>query len=621
MSDSDLEIAYLFGDEGHLDYLFGDREVDILDHCLARFLILDTTATAAFIFAALCLLSITVGNMQTILRYVRSTHSFLADVLRFAIIRGAQLGHLSERLATYYRPGDQLGRCGATLHIIATLLAVNVAYAVFLKPAILYLHGFIGGWAAENGDLTVPCIDTFNRFINLGVRDLTEWNETCACFGEEGGISWHAWIQDWYTTPIKDDINHIPGIICALASLALGAWLYAVYIVAVWVNRYLSEPEPPDHTEDYKNLLGQYPGLVDQYASIIQELTDALEHGKEELARRSDALRIKEKMLQASWEANRRLSEVRVMQEEFREEFRSQTEPTKNELRVEVAKLTRNLELARREVIRVEQLQADTSRTLTKNVTMLQRKVDNRDEAIIASRNECASLRAHVQTREQQLVISESSLSDTKAALERAIEQSREKIIECDSLKASHDSLMAGYRTMQMVSKERDQMVASLEAELAAADSEAVDIFNQLQDLKLAAERGQHSNPHQDERTVLEAAISERCRAIELDATANARSQADAFARERADLQGQLEKATLGLQKSQTMFHQSQEKVSLLQDRLVKFEEGKDPDSQEIAPLIDVHAIQRALADSELTVAIQLSEIESLTKELRRLKE
>jgi hypothetical protein len=29
-SGHDLEIAYLFGDEGHLEYLFGDGEIDSL---------------------------------------------------------------------------------------------------------------------------------------------------------------------------------------------------------------------------------------------------------------------------------------------------------------------------------------------------------------------------------------------------------------------------------------------------------------------------------------------------------------------------------------------------------------------------------------------------------------
>jgi hypothetical protein len=29
-SDRDLEMAYLFGDEGHLVYLFGEREIDSL---------------------------------------------------------------------------------------------------------------------------------------------------------------------------------------------------------------------------------------------------------------------------------------------------------------------------------------------------------------------------------------------------------------------------------------------------------------------------------------------------------------------------------------------------------------------------------------------------------------
>jgi hypothetical protein len=60
--------------------------------------------------------------------------------------------------------------------------------------------------------------------------------------------------------------------------------------------------------------------------SIIRGLEDALEHGKKELARRSDALRIKEEMLQASWEANRRLSEVHLVQAEFRR----QTDPHKH---------------------------------------------------------------------------------------------------------------------------------------------------------------------------------------------------------------------------------------------------------------------------------------------------
>jgi hypothetical protein len=80
-SDHDSEMAYLFGDEGHLTYLFGDSEIGILDQWLTLFVILDTTTIATFIFAALCPLSIVVGNMQTVLRYVPSVHSFLASAI------------------------------------------------------------------------------------------------------------------------------------------------------------------------------------------------------------------------------------------------------------------------------------------------------------------------------------------------------------------------------------------------------------------------------------------------------------------------------------------------------------------------------------------------------------
>ncbi|KAN0078603.1 hypothetical protein V8E54_005116 [Elaphomyces granulatus] len=98
--------------------------------------------------------------------------------------------------------------------------------------------------------------------------------------------------------------------------------------------------------------------------TIIRGLTDALEHGKKELARRSDALCIKE-MLQASYEANRRLSEVRLVQEEFR----CQTDPTNTELHLEVSKLTRKLELAQHDLTRVE---AEMSSALAEQVAMLQ---------------------------------------------------------------------------------------------------------------------------------------------------------------------------------------------------------------------------------------------------------
>jgi hypothetical protein len=297
---------------------------------------------AAFIFAALCLLSIMAGNMRIILRCVHSVPGFLAGTLRFATM-GARLGHLLERFTAYYRPGDKLGRCTATLRIISTLLAVTGTYAILLKPAILYLCGFIGGWTVEHGELTAFCVNTFGRLIDVGVTGLTEWHQICTCFGEEDGISWHAWLQDWYASPVYSDINHLLGIICALAGLILNVWLFAMYFVAVWMTR------EPDNTilqkdgDDYQSILGQYSSLVDRSISIIRELVDALEHGKEELARRSDALRIKEEML-----------------------------------------------------------------------------VD-RDEAVIASQTECASLRDQVLTQERQLAATESSLADAKAVLEGTV--------------------------------------------------------------------------------------------------------------------------------------------------------------------------------------------------------
>jgi hypothetical protein len=356
-SDHHLEMAYLFGDEGYLDYLFGDREVNSFDRCLAQFLILDTTAMAAFIFAALCLLSIIAGSMRVILRCVHSVPGFLAGTHRSATM-GARLAHLLERFTAYYRPGDQLGRRAATLRIISTLLAVAGAYAVLLKPAILYLCGFIGGWTIEHGQLTVFCVNTFGRLIDVGVTGLTEWHQTCTCFGEEDGISWHAWLQDWYISPIDSDINHLPGIICALAGLIFNAWLFAMYFVAVWMTRSPSEPDDMVTILHYQSILGQYPGLVDRSMSIIRELVDALEHCKEELARRSDALRIKEEML-----------------------------------------------------------------------------VD-RDEAVIASQTECASLRDQVLIRERQLAATESSLADAKAVLGCGV--NRESAIECDSSESSY---------------------------------------------------------------------------------------------------------------------------------------------------------------------------------------
>jgi hypothetical protein len=107
-SNHDLEMAYLFGDEGHLEYIFADMKADFLDRCFARFLILDTTTMAAFVFAALYLVSIMVGNLWIIFRCVHSILGFLTGFV-------------------YY----QLGRRAATLRIISTLLVFTAAYAVF----------------------------------------------------------------------------------------------------------------------------------------------------------------------------------------------------------------------------------------------------------------------------------------------------------------------------------------------------------------------------------------------------------------------------------------------------------------------------------------------------------
>ena len=60
---------------------------------------------AAFVFAALCLLSIMVNNMRIILYGVHFMLDFLAGALRFATM-GARLGHLVERLMVYYCPGE-----------------------------------------------------------------------------------------------------------------------------------------------------------------------------------------------------------------------------------------------------------------------------------------------------------------------------------------------------------------------------------------------------------------------------------------------------------------------------------------------------------------------------------
>ena len=620
--------------------------MDCFDRALAWLLILDTTTMAAYVFAALCLLSIMVGNMGMVIHCMRFVLDFLAGALHFATM-GARLRHLVERLMAYYCPGGQVGKRGATLRVISTLLVLTGAYAVFLKPATLYLWGFTGGWTAEHGELTVSCVSAFDRFINAGVTSLTEWHQTCRCFGEEDGISWQAWLQDWYTSPVDGDINHLPGIICALAGLVLSAWLSSVYFVAIWVNQPPSEPEdtvtmPREEVEEYQSLLrqyqkflGQYPGLVDQCVSIIRGLEDAMEHGKLELARRSDALRIKQEMLQASWEANRRLSEVRLVQEESRR----QTDPTNTELRLEVAKLTRKFELAKRDVDRVERSKAEMSTAWTEKVAMLQSQLAARDEAVTGSQSECASLRDRVLTREQQLMATESSLAAVEAAMKRAEEQSRESAIQCDrlkesydQLKASHDNIMAGCQSMLMASQERDQataQVATLQAELAAVKSEANNVVTRLQqDLSTVRQAVEQSErAHREELTALEAVVSEKCRDLELHAATDAWLEAEGFDQERADLQGQVEKAVLELQESQTSLHRSQEQVnglnievSFLEDRLAKFE---DRNPQELTPrkMFDVPAIQRGLARSELTVATQLSEIADLKKQLRVYRE
>ncbi|KAN0068284.1 hypothetical protein V8E54_013480 [Elaphomyces granulatus] len=625
-SAHDLEMAYLFGDEGHLEYIFADMKVDFLDRCFAHFLILDTTTTAAFVFAALCLASIVVGNLWIIFRCVRSVLGLLTGFV-------------------YY----QLGRRAATLRIISTLLVFTAAYAVFLKPATLYLYGFIGGWTVEHGELTVSCVNAIYQFINAGITDLTEWHQISKCFGEYDAISWNIWLQDRYASPIDDDddINHLPGIICALASLVLSTCLSAGYFVAVWITQSPSEPEDTltvlrEEGENYKSLLGQYSGLVDQCVPIIRELVDALGHGKEELARRSDALRIMQETLQASWEANQRLSEVHIVQEEFRR----QTDPTNTELRLEVVELTRKLELAQRDLTQVERAGADTSRALTEKVAMLQRELADQDDAAIASRTEIALLRAQVSTRAHQLTTRESSLADTKAALETAVGKCRHGGIKYDSLKASydslkeshdnlkashanlkvsHDSIMTGYQIMRMASQERDQAVAhvaTLQAELTATKTEANDVFARLQrDLTLARQAVAQSQLYEASRREEQSALEAKCRAIELDSGTDAESQAKAFARERADLQGQLEKADRELRESQKEVNSLSIDLSFTKDRLDVFEEEKRNASQEIPvrKLVDVSALQRGLTKSELTVATQLSEIADLKEQLQKL--
>ncbi|RMZ46121.1 hypothetical protein AFCA_003226 [Aspergillus flavus] len=472
-------------------------------------------------------------------------------------------------------------------------------------------------------ELSYHCFDVFGRF-EQGKLNRRDWLEVVFCFGQESGLELRAIIRDDWQLPrlIEGEFHHLyilafvtTSVLCAI--LAALSWYTLAKAVpsrrAAKLQPAASRVDPTGHETQLRGM-PPTPREIDLW-NMIDQCEGVIAKQKGLIIAKTEELRVVKQRMEDGWALVKKLSARQALIEETRP--RETTVIV--ELRQELAVKKGQLIIAQGKLRHVQDDTTAKERSLCERVAQLeQAELQTRKDQLVTLEHRLAAAearerqsRGHIDTEHQNLVIRNNEL----------VAQNQELMAQCQASQTEHDRLELQVRDSSVAIQERDAAlgrVILLETELVTTKSSAESVVRQAQESLAHAYKAdvalRQSMPDLQHTCDLTLA-QERATADQ------AQKRASDLTAEVNVLQGKIGMAMRDAQRSHNQAAAAERTIQILEHRLSRWEASHS--SQEIPkrPSRDVGSISTALAQSQVTVSQQQTEINDLRRQLGEAKQ
>ncbi|KAE8137654.1 hypothetical protein BDV38DRAFT_282901 [Aspergillus pseudotamarii] len=524
----------------------------------------------------------------------------LEDGVKSRIIE-SRLSRLLSAAVNWYFPFNRPLATVCRLSLSFTC-GTTALYGLFL-PAVWHVSGLVMAVSSPEEELS------------------REWlEEAVFCFGQETGLELRAIIRDDWRLPhlIEGEIHHlyflafvITTVLCVI--LAALSW-YA--LVRAAPSRRADKLQPAalrvDPASHETQLRGTPPtpceihlwNMIDQCEGVI-----AKQEGL--LIAKAEELRVVTQRMEDGSALVKKLSARPVPVEETRPRETTVVVELHQELAVKEGQLS----IAQGKLGQAKDDAIVKERFLYKRVAQLEQQADlqARKDQLVTLQHCLAAAEAreqpshcHADTKRQSLIVYNNEL----------VAQNQELMAQFQAYQAEHDRLQLQFCDSSVTIQESDAALGRfifLEAELATTQSSMESVVRQAQDslaraheADMALQQSMSNLQHTCDLTLAQGR-----------ATADqAQKRASDLTAEVKDLQGKIGMAMRDAQRSQEQAAAAERTIQILEHRLSRWEASHS--SQEIPkrPSRDVGSISTALAQSQMTVSQQQTEINDLRRQL-----
>ena len=557
-----------------------------------------------------------VGEPQTML-----PHRALTPIFAFAVGCFAPLRHLDPSV----RPLVMVSGLG----LLVTLC--RKVYSAVLSPAYQFLYGFALGLTSESTDQSGFCHTALWLFEHVPGRLIRrQWLEACLCLGERAGLDTRMFIEDDLPRLIDHlvggEIHHLYAIAFAVTCVSLvilAAFSSDVVPCSIAVWRWFADALRGWITENVA-LETQLPGepLTDQ----VSRLSDIISWHEGKLQQLEESLAVKERELRvAKQERDDGRAKVKYLTARCeRDELAHRREALQiSQLRQHLGSVEGQLKIARGSEVDA----TGNERHLLEKVATLQQQLADRGQAEGNSLSELQSLRAECLTRNDQLASIEHRLAAANAreTEHQQLSAAHDKLVaEHASLQEGYDALMSEGTDADSVTKAFSQWRDSASAEYTALQAEFVRRTNIAEEyfVKTQSDLARASNSVievQRSNTELRSTFAASV-AKERSATDEARRRGTELAAGLSEAQGEFRSALTQVTQLQKEVGDSNKAIEVLEHRLSKHTGRSGAQEIPTVKTGNMGSISTALAESQVTVSMQQSEIDDLKRQLDSAK-
>ncbi|KAB8274470.1 hypothetical protein BDV30DRAFT_248476 [Aspergillus minisclerotigenes] len=520
----------------------------------------------------------------------------------------SRLSHFVSAVVNWYFPFNRplATVCRLSLSFIC---GTTTVYGLLL-PAAWHVFGLIMAVSLPEEELSYHCFDVFGRLEQerLNRRD---WLEVVFCFGQETGLELRAIIRHDWQLPrlIEGEIHHLyvlafvtTSVLCAI--LAALFWYTLAKAVpsrrAAKLQPAASRVDPAGHETQLRGK-PPTPREIDLW-NMIDQCEGVIAKQKGLLIAKTEELRVVKQRMEDGWALVKKLSARPALIEETRLRETAVIVELRQELAVKEGQL----------IITQGKLRHVQDDTTAKERSLCERdQLVTLEHRLAAAEAQEQQSRGHTDTEHQNLVVRNNEL----------VAQNQELMAQCQAFQDEHDRLQLQFRDSSVAIQERDAAlgrVILLETELMTTQSSAESVVRQAQESLAHAYKAD---------VALRQSMSDLQRTCDLTlaqerATADqAQKPASDLTAEVNDLQGKIGMAMRDAQRSHDQAAAALRTIQILEHRLSRWEASHG--SQEIPkrPSRDVGSISTALAQSQVTVSQQQTEINDLRRQLGEAKQ